>query len=98
MRQSINVNGMKLKAESDKNGVLRFIKDPIVDYMCRNNKIDFNQMAIDVQTGKLEPNTWLKIVATSGYSVSGFMDVVYSAVHLWHVDFKIKVRKGKLYQ
>lgn len=60
----------------DSHGVLRFEKNPIIDWLC-TVKSDMNEIAIFVQENNIEEKYWRQIAQLVGYSISGYGTLSY---------------------
>ena len=65
----------------DKNGVIRFQKNAIIDWLFETGRLDLNQLA----TMKFSKDDHMQIAQLLGYSVSGFGDLSYVDEHTLRV-------------
>jgi hypothetical protein len=96
---TVKINSVPYETTIDNNGVQRFHRNSVLDYMFyhdhQGNKIDdmdcksvrmldLNQLSHAYQHGKFSKRDYAELLMATGYSVSGFSEL--SAFYDWEID------------
>lgn len=68
---------------TDEHGVLRFEKNPIVEYLRDNSGIDMNKIAIWCHENDIDPKYQQQFAQLIGYSVRGYGTLSYVTDENW---------------
>ncbi len=61
----------------DGDGVIRFKRNAIIDWLFETRKLDLNEVAILAARGKFSAGDQMQLAQLLGYSVSGYGDLSY---------------------
>jgi hypothetical protein len=73
----VKVNGKEYDTIIDKEGVQRFVKNDVIDYLFNSGKIDVNKLSIDFYNKKFDKRSFAEFNMMLGYSICGFRDLSF---------------------
>ena len=62
----------------DDHGVVRFVRNEIIDWLCKTGRLDLNDIAIRAARGQFSVDDQRQLAQLLGYSVSGYHDLSYA--------------------
>ncbi len=72
---TVSVGGVDYETVIDKDGVQRFRRNMVLDFLFKDKRLDLNQLAVDYHHKKFDQRSYAEFNMALGYSVCGFADL-----------------------